>query len=78
MPTALSTPTRSGGAKGRDTTRQLLVCSDLIGPRRPLLQTNNPNIAVRPAVPNLANGRITIYFTGAAPATTKVARFVFG
>jgi hypothetical protein len=42
------------------------------------LQTNLGTIAVRAAVPNPANGKVTIYLTGAAPSGTKVAWFVFG
>jgi hypothetical protein len=42
------------------------------------LQTNTGNVAVRAAVPNVANGKVTIFFTGSVPVGTKVAWFVFG
>ena len=42
------------------------------------VQTNLGTVGVRAAVPNPANGKVTIYLTGAAPAGTKVAWFVFG
>ena len=42
------------------------------------LQTNPGTVAVRAAVPDTANGKVTIYFTGSAPKNTKFAWFVFG
>ncbi len=42
------------------------------------LQTDTGAIAVRAAVPDTANGKVTVYFTGSAPRGTKVAWFVFG
>jgi hypothetical protein len=42
------------------------------------LQTDTGTIAVRAAVPDASNGKVTIYFTASAPKNTKVAWFVFG
>lgn len=42
------------------------------------LQTNTGTVAVRAAVPNPANGKVTIFLTANAPAGTKIAWFVFG
>ncbi len=42
------------------------------------LQNNVGNVGVRAAVPNTANGKITIFLTGSVPVGTKIAWFVFG
>jgi len=42
------------------------------------MQTNTATVAVKAAVPNTANGKLTIFLTGSAPVGTKVAWFVFG
>jgi hypothetical protein len=42
------------------------------------LQTNTGTVAVRAAVPNPANGKVTIFLGANAPAGTKIAWFVFG
>ncbi len=40
--------------------------------------TGAATLAIHAAVPNTSTGKITLYFTGSAPVSTKVAWFVFG